>query len=256
MPNKSVVSIFTSLLVCWAPAALAQQAAQNFPDGPGKDTVLKVCGGCHDINRARAGYTPEGWNMLQHMMQNFETPIPAEEWPTVTAYLTKAFPERPRPAAVIIEGPVQASIKLWNVPTLGSRPHDPRRHQGRRDLVDRAIVEQARPRRYQDRRDPGIHAQDAAHRPARAARGQGRQHLVHRQPCRADRQARSENRPGHRIQDAGSEGEGSAQPGNCRRRQDLLHRAAVERGRPRRSERAARSSSCRCRRRARAPTAS
>ena len=125
MPNKSVLSIFTSLLVCWAPAALAQQAAQNFPDGPGKDTVLKVCGGCHDINRARAGYTPEGWNMLQHMMQNFETPIPAEEWPTVTAYLTKAFPERPRPAAVIIEGPVQASIKLWNVPTLGSRPHDP-----------------------------------------------------------------------------------------------------------------------------------
>jgi virginiamycin B lyase len=43
----------------------------------------------------------------------------------VTAYLTKAFPERLRPSAAIVPGPAQASIKLWNVPTLGSRPHDP-----------------------------------------------------------------------------------------------------------------------------------
>src|SRR6185436_12538571 len=27
--------------------------------------------------------------------------------------------------AAIIPGPVEASIKLWDVPTLGSRPHDP-----------------------------------------------------------------------------------------------------------------------------------
>jgi virginiamycin B lyase len=125
MANKLILSISASLLVCFMPVVLAQQAGQDFPEGPGKDTVLKTCGGCHDINRARAGYTPQGWNMLQHMMQNFEAPIPPEEWPTVTAYLTKAFPERPRPAAVIVDGPAQASIKLWNVPTLGSRPHDP-----------------------------------------------------------------------------------------------------------------------------------
>jgi virginiamycin B lyase len=59
------------------------------------------------------------------MMQNFGTPIAPEDWPTVTAYLIKAFSERPRPPAAIVAGPVEASIKLWDVPTLGSRPHDP-----------------------------------------------------------------------------------------------------------------------------------
>jgi virginiamycin B lyase len=125
MLMKTILCVAASALLCGASAALAQQAPQNFPDGPGKEIVLKVCGGCHDINRARAGYTPAGWNMLQHMMQNFEAPISADDWPVVTAYLTKAFPEKPRPPAAIVAGPVQAEIKLWNVPTLGSRPHDP-----------------------------------------------------------------------------------------------------------------------------------
>ena len=53
-------------------------------------SFVAVCGGCHDINRARAGYTPAGWNTLQHMMQNFGTPIAPEDWPAVTAYLIKA----------------------------------------------------------------------------------------------------------------------------------------------------------------------
>jgi virginiamycin B lyase len=130
MPHKSIISAVAAILLGSASAASSQQAAapkpgDDFPEGPGKSTVVAVCGGCHDINRAKAGYTPAGWNMLQHMMQNFDAAIPPEEWPTVTAYLTKAFPERPRPAAVILQGPVEASIKLWNVPTLGSRPHDP-----------------------------------------------------------------------------------------------------------------------------------
>ena len=125
MLNKSGWAVLASSLLCGAPAAWSQPAPQNFPDGPGKETVLAICGGCHDINRARAGYTPAGWNMLQHMMQNFSAPIPPEEWPAVTTYLMKAFPEKPRPPAVIVAGPVQASIKLWDVPTIGSRPHDP-----------------------------------------------------------------------------------------------------------------------------------
>jgi virginiamycin B lyase len=126
MSAKSRLFLITSALVCCTTTAFGQQPARPpFPDGPGKDTFMAVCGGCHDINRARAGYTPAGWNMLQHMMQNFEAPVAPEDWPTLTAYLIKAFPERPRPAAAILDGPVQVSIKMWNVPTLGSRPHDP-----------------------------------------------------------------------------------------------------------------------------------
>ena len=78
---------------------------QEFPDGPGKQVVTAVCGGCHDINRIRIGYTPEGWRTVVRMMQNVETPVPADQWDSVTEYLIKSFPERPRPAAVVLSGP-------------------------------------------------------------------------------------------------------------------------------------------------------
>jgi len=116
-------ALAVSLLGGVAPAW--SQPGQDFPEGPGKDKVVAVCNGCHDINRLKAGYNAAGWNMLQHMMQNMGAPIEPEDWPIVTTYLMKTFPERPRPAAKQISGPVQATIKLWDVPTIGSRPHDP-----------------------------------------------------------------------------------------------------------------------------------
>ena len=100
-------------------------AAQDLPEGPGKQQVTATCGGCHDINRLRVGYTPEGWKTVTRMMQNMEVAIDAKDWPVVTDYLTKNFPERARPAAVIVPGPVQVEIKQWPVTTPGSRPHDP-----------------------------------------------------------------------------------------------------------------------------------
>jgi virginiamycin B lyase len=118
-----VSSCVLGLLLRAAP--VGAQPKQDYPDGPGKATFVSVCGGCHELSRAQAGYTPEGWFMVTHMMQNFGAPVPPEAWPELTTYLEKTFPERPRPAATIIAGPVQASIKLWDVPTLGSRPHDP-----------------------------------------------------------------------------------------------------------------------------------
>jgi virginiamycin B lyase len=120
-----VFATVVTLPFLYAALPASAQQASNFPDGPGKETFVAVCGGCHDINRARAGYSPAGWNTLVAMMQNMGTPVPPEEWPTLAAYLMKSFPEKPRPPAVLIDGPVKVSIKLWDVPTLGSRPHDP-----------------------------------------------------------------------------------------------------------------------------------
>ena len=107
-------------------AAHAQYTAKEWPDGPMKQRFVSICGGCHDINRVRVGYTPEGWLTVTRMMQNMAAPEPAEEWPAMTEYLIKSFPERARPAAAILPGPVKVNIKMWDVPTLGSRPHDPR----------------------------------------------------------------------------------------------------------------------------------
>src|SRR3954453_12111431 len=78
-------------LACWAltcAQALAQpQPGADFPPGPGRDTVVAVCGGCHEVNRVKAGYNAAGWNMIQHMMENMGAPVPPEDWPAVTAYL-------------------------------------------------------------------------------------------------------------------------------------------------------------------------
>jgi virginiamycin B lyase len=117
--------LLTAVLLCSASPARSQQAPPPFPDGPGKDTFVATCGGCHDINRARAGYTADGWHMVMQMMVNFEGAGPKEKVPELLDYLIKSFPERPRPAAKIVEGPVQATIKQFPVLTVGSRPHDP-----------------------------------------------------------------------------------------------------------------------------------
>jgi virginiamycin B lyase len=121
--SKQPLLAAIAAFLCAASPASAQQA--DFPDGPGKQTFVNFCGGCHDINRSRAGYTPEGWRTVMRMMVNFDVPVPKDEIDTLTQYLIKSFPERPRPAAVVIPGPVEAAIKLWQVPTPGSRPHDP-----------------------------------------------------------------------------------------------------------------------------------
>jgi virginiamycin B lyase len=105
--------------------AQAQYTAKEWPEGAMKQRFVDTCGACHDINRIRVGYTPEGWLTVVRMMQNFDTAVPAGEWGAMLDYLIKNFPERTRPAAVIVDGPAKVNIRLWDVPTQGSRPHDP-----------------------------------------------------------------------------------------------------------------------------------
>ena len=118
--------VLALLTVCAAVVpAQAQYTAKEWPEGPMKQRFTEVCGMCHDINRIRVGYTPKGWVEVVRMMQNFDTPVPPEEWAAMQDYLIKSFPERARPAAVIVDGPAKVNIRLWDVPTQGSRPHDP-----------------------------------------------------------------------------------------------------------------------------------
>src|ERR1041385_3298444 len=102
MSNKWPALVIASAALGFMSPAMSQ----TWPDGPGKERVVDTCGGCHDINRLRVGYTPEGWHTVEIMMQNMEAPVPKEEWPIVTAYLIKNFPERARPAGTNIAGPV------------------------------------------------------------------------------------------------------------------------------------------------------
>jgi len=117
--------VLVALAASVAVMAQAQYTAREWPEGPMKQRFVEVCGACHDINRIRVGYTPEGWLTVVRMMQNFDTPVPAVEWGAMQDYLIKNFPERARPPAVIVDGPAKVNIRLWDVPTQGSRPHDP-----------------------------------------------------------------------------------------------------------------------------------
>ncbi|HMF95832.1 MAG TPA: hypothetical protein VKE96_16135 [Vicinamibacterales bacterium] len=97
-------------------------AAVTMPDGPGKDVVEAQCGSCHSLGLiTNSGYSRDEWISLFTTM----VALPPDQTASVAAYLAKNFPEKPRPQAVIIPGPVQVNIKEWIVPSLGSRPHDP-----------------------------------------------------------------------------------------------------------------------------------
>jgi len=122
--GKSLILVL-GMMVLGMPVAHAQYTAKEWPEGSSKQRFADTCGGCHDINRVRVGYTPDGWLTVVRMMQNMNAPVPAEEWGAMTDYLIKNFPERKRPEAVIIDGPAKVDIKMWDVPTQGSRPHDP-----------------------------------------------------------------------------------------------------------------------------------
>jgi virginiamycin B lyase len=124
MRGKSLVCVLGIVMLATS-AAQAQYTAKDWPDGPSKQRFVDTCGGCHDINRVRIGYTQEGWLTVVRMMQNMNAPVPADEWGAMTDYLMKSFPERQRPPAVLVEGPVKVDIRMWDVPTQGSRPHDP-----------------------------------------------------------------------------------------------------------------------------------
>ena len=236
MPTRSLALTTAMLLPLALPAVAQQQPGADFPGAPESKWSSNLCGGCHDINRLKIGYTPEGWRTVMRMMQNMEVAGSEGSGRDRHRVSDQGFPERPRPAANIIDGPVQVSIKQWPVPTPGSRPHDPRAttdgsiwYTGQLAGVLGRLDPEHRP-------DQGIPAQDAAHRPARPCRGQGRQHLVHRQQHRHHRQARSEDRRSHGISAARSEARRSAHAQLRPERHPVVHRAAGQHRRPARPE--------------------
>ncbi len=117
--------VMAGLALAMATPGMARAQSFVLPEGPGKMIVGELCGGCHAIERLGAGYTPEGWHTVMRMMLNFGAPIPPDQVNTVRDYLIASFPERPRPPAVLVDGPVKADIRLWPAVTPGSRPHDP-----------------------------------------------------------------------------------------------------------------------------------
>ena len=106
--------------------ATSPAIAQSDAEGKGKDLVAAKCNSCHVLEaRVGGGYTDKGWKTVMRMMTNHGVPIAADELGAMTAYLAKSFPEKPKPAGVVVAGPDKVTMKSWQAATPGARPHDP-----------------------------------------------------------------------------------------------------------------------------------
>src|ERR1051326_8511268 len=129
MRKRSVMLLVVAALFACTALAVSQGRGQGrgqapaLPDGPGKEVLQSNCMKCHGANLIvnSGGYTRQDWVGLFSTMVS----LPADQRDAIADYLAKNFPEQPRPAPVVLSGPVKINIKEWNVPTLGSRPHDP-----------------------------------------------------------------------------------------------------------------------------------
>ncbi|MBI4500724.1 MAG: cytochrome C [Gemmatimonadetes bacterium] len=125
MRRKSLSTLLAAsvYLAVSAQAQGPQRQQIQLPEGAGKEVVEATCTRCHGLNSiaSSGGFTREGWEQLVSSM----VALSREQATTVAEYLSKNFPEQPRPAAVLVSGPVKVSIEEWLLPSLGSRPHDP-----------------------------------------------------------------------------------------------------------------------------------
>src|SRR5215203_343056 len=64
-------------------------AGQDLPDGPGKELLPKLCGGCHDLTfTVSTRETEEGWTRIVNDMRSKGADGTDEEFARVIAYLT------------------------------------------------------------------------------------------------------------------------------------------------------------------------
>ena len=77
----------------------AGMAWGQFPDLPGKDLTMKVCGNCHEPERAASLHqTKDGWDATMAAMAGRGMDIPDADYSAVLDYLSKAFPaDAPKP---------------------------------------------------------------------------------------------------------------------------------------------------------------
>ncbi|HVW87729.1 MAG TPA: hypothetical protein VHB50_23740 [Bryobacteraceae bacterium] len=123
MYTKSLFSLLAAILLS---SPLIAQEQRPLPAGNGKETVEAACAQCHSLNLiGNAGHSREQWRTVLSMMVNAGAKVPRDQMPVLLDYLSKNFPPKGAPGAVIVPGSVKVSIEEWAVPTPGSRPHDP-----------------------------------------------------------------------------------------------------------------------------------
>ena len=135
MTKQSLLILTLAASVCAAAPASAQRFVEPdasqpggdpLPDGSAKKLVQDTCTICHNLrNVVLSNKSADDWDNTVDMMKNAGAPITADQAKEIKQYLIASFPEGPRPKPAVIDGPIKVKFDIWNVPTPGSRPHDP-----------------------------------------------------------------------------------------------------------------------------------
>jgi virginiamycin B lyase len=123
---KSIATSFRPLMIGLSLGLFNLTHAQHATEGAGKALVDSVCNACHLLSqRVGGGYTPQGWDTVLRMMTNNGLNLTAEQVALAKSHLVQTYPEKPKAPAVLVDGPNKVTMQAWQVPTPGSRPHDP-----------------------------------------------------------------------------------------------------------------------------------
>jgi len=89
---------YSLLAAAIAAVAVYPALAQSLPEGEGKETVEKICGGCHDLQpiTGSIGFSKDDWDIVIKSMIDMGATIKPEEAATISAYLAKNFPPKPK----------------------------------------------------------------------------------------------------------------------------------------------------------------
>jgi virginiamycin B lyase len=97
----------------------------RLPAGPEREIVAQACTVCHTLERiVTASHDAHEWELVVQGMVNVGAPLTPDQIPQVQKYLAK-IPAEKEPLLKNVSGPAKVTIKEWQVPTKGSRPHDP-----------------------------------------------------------------------------------------------------------------------------------
>ena len=81
------------VLIGSAMAVFAQFACAQFPDGPGKDTTVKACSGCHEPDRATYLHLDKsGWEDIVGNMMGMGLTLSDSDYNQIINYLSTSFP--------------------------------------------------------------------------------------------------------------------------------------------------------------------
>jgi virginiamycin B lyase len=109
-----------------AQAPQPDQWLAKMPAAPEREMIANACLGCHNAERiVNADHDAYEWDVLVTGMMNVGAPLTQDEGEKVKAYLTKNIPAQAEPKLKLLPGPAKVRIVEWQVPTKGSRPHDP-----------------------------------------------------------------------------------------------------------------------------------